>query len=72
MRTNTVPDAAWHLLLASSFATFALFMIWDSSPNLWLAGCSAAIVAIFLWATLRMYCWNLLLSPVIFIALDPR
>ncbi len=72
MRTNTIPDAAWHLLLASSFATFALFMIWDSSPNLWLAGCSAAIVAIFLWATLRMYCWNLLLSPVIFIALDPR
>ena len=72
MRTNTIPDVAWHLLLASSLATFALFMIWDSSPNLLLAGCSAAIVAIFLWATLRMYRWNLLLSPVIFVALDPR
>ena len=71
-RTNTIPDAVWHLLLASSFATFAAFMIWDSSPNLLLAGCSGATVAIFLWATLRMYRWNLLLSPVIFIALDPR
>ena len=72
MRTNTVPDAAWHLLLVSSFATFAAFVIWDPSPNLMLAGCSAAIVAVFLWATLRMYRWNLLLSPVVFIALDPR
>ena len=72
MRTNTLPDAVWHLLLASSFATFAAFLILDARPNLLLAGCSGATVAIFLWATLRMYRWNLLLSPVIFIALDPR
>ena len=72
MRTNTVPDGAWYLLLAVSFATLAAFMVWDSSPSLLLAGCSAAIVAVFLWATLRMYRWNLLLSPVVFIALDPR
>ena len=67
-----MPDGAWYLLLTASFATLAAFVIWDSRPNLLLAGCSAAIVAVFLWATLRMYRWNLLLSPVVFIALDPR
>jgi hypothetical protein len=62
---------AWIVLAASALATFFAFWVLDPNPSLVLSICTAANVAIMLWAIYRLYQWDLLLSPIMIIFIGP-
>jgi hypothetical protein len=59
-----VTAAAWYFLVALTVGTLAVFIVFDPNPDPVLSISTAVNVALLLWATFRLYEWNLLLSPM--------
>ncbi len=62
---------AWGFLVLASLAAYIAFMILDPKPDILLSSCMAANTAIMLWATYRLYQWDLLLSPMSLAVIGP-
>lgn len=64
MQSRKITASAWYFLVAMTLATFVVFILFDPNPDLVLSLSASADVAVILWATFRLYEWNLLLSPI--------
>jgi hypothetical protein len=69
--SRTISTKTWFFLGLCSVITFLGFMILDPEPSLLLSVCAASNVAIMGWAMIRLYQWDLLLSPMMLAYIGP-
>ncbi len=62
--SRLIAPVAWHIMMIMSIGTFMGFMLFDPEPSMLLSSSVAMNMAIMIWASYRLYQWDLLLSPM--------